>query len=205
MVAFRQQRQPEQQKKQQQIQQQKQQQMRGDASARRKESLSHAATTREATHDSASSSPATGATAAAAAGAGCEGLEGNLHWTPFEFSCGDFDASSPYVPVALLGRGAVGRVFRCTERSSGDSVAVKVVSKHLLWSRSLLRHWVLKEKKALMALSLEESIRAPEYCSFTADVSEKRQPVLGSALRMGDAAGRAAQAQLLRPQFACGR
>ncbi|XP_026193981.1 uncharacterized protein LOC34617761 [Cyclospora cayetanensis] len=69
------------------------------------------------------------------------------------FSCRDFDASSPYLPIAYLGRGAIGRVFHCVERSTGECVAVKVVAKHLLRGRRRLQRQVLVEKEALVALS----------------------------------------------------
>lgn len=45
-----------------------------------------------------------------------------------DFSCRDFDDGSQYWPIAYLGRGAVGRVYHCIEKATGERVAVKVVS-----------------------------------------------------------------------------
>ncbi|CDJ53763.1 AGC kinase, putative [Eimeria brunetti] len=126
-----------------------------DALAHRKDPSGDVTTTREAS-PVPPSLPSAAAGVAAAAASEEPDLKGQdrLHWSShFRFTFRDFDASSPYLPVALLGEGAIGRVFRCTEKSSGDSVAVKVVSKHPLRSRSRLRQHVLVEKEALVALS----------------------------------------------------
>lgn len=52
----------------------------------------------------------------------------SFQWRSREsFSCRDFDASSPYLPISYLGRDTVGRSFQCIEKSTGDRVTVKVV------------------------------------------------------------------------------
>lgn len=70
-----------------------------------------------------------------------------------DFSCRDFDDASLYWPIAYLGRGAVGRVYHCIEKATGERVAVKVVAKHPLRGRRRLRRQVMIEKEALVALS----------------------------------------------------
>ena len=84
---------------------------------------------RDAGKGDAASAALTGASAASVTAAGDAtrvGLVPTDSTSHGDF-CRDFDEASPYLPVAYLGRGAVGRVFHCIEKATGDRVAVKVV------------------------------------------------------------------------------
>ncbi|KAL8425167.1 hypothetical protein Efla_006128 [Eimeria flavescens] len=107
-------------------------------------------------HSSAPPGVAESAAAAAAGGSTVATPEagGGQQQLHAEFSCTDFDSASPYVPVGFLGAGAVGRVYHCLHRPTGERVAVKVVAKHRLRGRRRLQRQVLAEKEALVALSV---------------------------------------------------
>ncbi|KEP66572.1 UNVERIFIED_CONTAM: protein kinase domain-containing protein [Hammondia hammondi] len=67
-----------------------------------------------------------------------------------------FPPGCPYTPIALLGTGAVARVFQCLDqrRNPPTFVAVKLIRKQILKRNPVLRQQVINEKEALRRLSV---------------------------------------------------
>nr|CEL67205.1 TPA: protein kinase domain-containing protein [Neospora caninum Liverpool] len=75
---------------------------------------------------------------------------------PLNFFSPLFPPGCPYTPLALLGTGAISRVFQCLDqrRNPPTFVAVKLIRKQILKRNPILREQVINEKEALRRLSV---------------------------------------------------